>query len=157
MPTLTEYDFRQRHLEDLAPVPPALVEKALRVGLREVRSLVAAETLTVWTAAADPQNDPQETVDLRDALSDAQDNFAYAELLPELASRIKDGRLLQSARDETALATHSYFKFADIEGAIENYRRRALAALAGYIVIATEEADGIAPDYSQNIEVEFVW
>jgi len=151
MAWLTETEFRSWHIS--APstqIPSSLITKCLRTAIRQIIELcgtsveIEIQNATVLTLRVE-------------AFRDAQDKFALAEILPEMATRLKAGGILDTERDANGNATNKYVALRDIAAQQERYRREAREAITPYFTVEEVEELFETRRTSGSVPIEIVW
>lgn len=132
MAWLSEEEFREQWQTDLtSEIKTEKIEKCLREARREITKLIGAAA-GAEVEAESPEEDEARIKAMTEIVRDAQSDWAYSFLIPDMTARFRGGGVALTERDDTGNATNQYAKFADVRGAIEFYQSKAKDALSPF-------------------------
>ena len=145
---VTEAEFREwRIAPPSTDVASSLIVKSLRTAIRQIVELCGDVVQEIQNATA--------LTPRIEAFRDAQEKFAYAEILPYLASRLRSGGIVTAERDGSGETTNSYASMAAI--AAEQTRMRVEARMAVEIYFIAAEVIEHEVPHSVNVPLRYVF
>ena len=145
---VSEAEFRQwRIAPPSTDVASSLILKVLRTAIRQIVELCGDVEQEIENATG--------LIPRVEAFRDAQDKFAYAEILPNLASRLRSGGIISTERDGNGETTNSYASMAAVAAEQMRMRGEARAAIEIYLTPVEIVEHEIA--HSSNVPLRYVF
>lgn len=131
MAWLTEAEFRELRIDESATqILPIQITTCLDAAIEKIADLCGDAIVAEITSGS---NSDRKVKRFRRS----QELFAFAELLPVIGHRFKNGGIQVKETDSNANSTNEYAKFADIQSLRNQLEADALGAISSYLT--TEE------------------
>lgn len=127
MAWLTEAEFRNLRIDESATqILPIQITTCLDAAIEKIADSCGE---TVIDEINNGDNSDRKVKRFRRA----QELFAFAELLPIIGHRFKNGGIQVKETDQNASSTNEYAKFADIQALRDQLESDALGAISAYL------------------------